>query len=209
MAAFTKKPVTIEAMQVPHASDTDARAAFNGWLAERDRHEVSRWSAGDQTLIVRTIHGEEAVCRVGDWVIPEREEGRFYPCKPDIFAASYAPTLPSSSHDGGGRGLSFGQAIEQAKAGDAIARDGWNGKGMFVVLMPALYLPPFNTQDTARKVNDRTAKWIGEGAPLDCQPYFAMYTAMKQWQPGWLASQADMLADDWCVVQGASQSRAA
>jgi hypothetical protein len=60
-----------------------------------------------------------------------------------------------------------------------------------------LQLPPFNTQDTSRKVNDRTAKWIGEDKPLDCQPYFAMYTADEKWQPGWLASQADMLADDW------------
>jgi hypothetical protein len=96
--------------------------------------------------------------------------------------------------------LSFGHAILAAESGHAIRRAGWNGKGMFVVLMPALYLPPFNTQDTSRKVNDRTAKWIGEDAPLDCQPYFAMYTADKKWQPGWLASQADMLAKDWQVV---------
>ena len=49
-------------------------------------------------------------------------------------------------------------------------------------------------------MNDRTAKWIGEDAPLDCCPYFAMYTADKKWLPGWLASQTDMLADDWFVV---------
>lgn len=96
--------------------------------------------------------------------------------------------------------LSFGHAIEAMKAGHKVARAGWNGKGMFIVLMPPLYLPPFSTADTSRKVNDRTAKWIGEDAPLDCQPYFAMYTALKQWQPGWLASQADMLANDWQVL---------
>ena len=84
--------------------------------------------------------------------------------------------------------LSYGLAIEAAKLGHAIARQGWNGKNMFVVLMPALSLPPFNTTDTQRKVNDRTAKWIGEDAPLDCQPYFAMYTADKKWQPGWLVT---------------------
>jgi hypothetical protein len=93
--------------------------------------------------------------------------------------------------------VNFGWAIEQLKAGNAVSRRGWNGKSMFIVLMPALYLPPFNTQDTARKVNDRTAKWIGEDAPLDCQPYIAMYNATKQWQPGWGASQADMLGEDW------------
>lgn len=98
-------------------------------------------------------------------------------------------------------GMSFGLAIEAMKSGKAVARSGWNGKGMFVCLMPALYLPPFNATDTARKVNDRTAKWIGEDQPLDCQPYIAMYNAQKKWQPGWLASQADMLADDWYIIE--------
>lgn len=96
--------------------------------------------------------------------------------------------------------LTFGEAIEALKAGKKIARGGWNGKGMFIVLMPPLYLPPFNTEDTARKVNDRTAKWIGEDAPLDCQPYIAMYTADKKWQPGWLAAQPDMLSSDWGIL---------
>lgn len=100
-----------------------------------------------------------------------------------------------------GSGLTFGQSLILAQRGYAIQRSGWNGKGMFVAYMPALYLPPFNTQDTSRKVNDRTAKWIGEGAPLDCQPYFAMYTASKQWQPGWVASQQDMFARDWLVFK--------
>jgi len=96
--------------------------------------------------------------------------------------------------------LSFGHAIELAKDGYKIARSGWNGKNMFVVYMEPLYLPPYNTADTNRKVNDRTAKFIGEDKPLDCQPYFAMYNAQEQWIPGWLASQSDMLAEDWCIV---------
>lgn len=96
--------------------------------------------------------------------------------------------------------MNFGEAIEALKNQKRVARHGWNGKGMWLVLMPALALPAFNTQGTERKVNDRTAKWIGEDQPLDCQPYIAMFNAQKQWQPGWLASQADMLADDWEVV---------
>ena len=94
----------------------------------------------------------------------------------------------------------FGWAIEQLKAGNKVARAGWNGKGMWVVMMPSLYLPPFNSQEPGAKVNDRTARHIGEDMPLDCQPYMVMWTADKKWQPGWLASQADMLAEDWSVV---------
>ncbi|MCK1501518.1 DUF2829 domain-containing protein [Bradyrhizobium sp. 188] len=104
--------------------------------------------------------------------------------------------------------MNFSDALNFLKAGRRLTRLGWNGNKdrlasgsvMFIVLMPRLQLPPYNTQDTARKVNDRTAKWIGEDQPLDCQPYFAMYTASKLWQPGWLASQADMLADDWACL---------
>ena len=97
-------------------------------------------------------------------------------------------------------GMSFGLAIEAAKLGHKIARTGWNGKNMFVVYMPPLHLPPFNTQEPGPRVNDRTAKFIGEDTPLDCQPYFAMFNAQKQWIPGWLASQSDMLADDWKII---------
>lgn len=96
--------------------------------------------------------------------------------------------------------MNFGDAITALKAGHKVARLGWNGKGMWIVLMPPFYLPPFNTQEPGPKVNDRTAKHIGADTPLDCQPYIAMWTAAKQWQPGWLASQADMLAEDWEIV---------
>ena len=96
--------------------------------------------------------------------------------------------------------MNFGEAIQEAKAGRKIQRQGWNGKGMWIVLMPALSLPPFNSQEPGAKVNDRTAKHIGIGTPLDSQPYFAMWTAQRKWQPGWLASQADMLAEDWTII---------
>ena len=96
--------------------------------------------------------------------------------------------------------LFFGQAIEAIKVGYKVARKGWNGKDMFIVYMPSLKLPPFNTQGTEREVNDRTAKWIGVDQSLDCQPYIAMYNAQKQWIPGWVASQSDMLSDDWYIV---------
>lgn len=97
-------------------------------------------------------------------------------------------------------GLTFGQAIEAMKAGKKVARAGWNGKGMWVVLMGGMTLPPYSTQGTERKVNDRTAKFIGEDTPFESLPYIAMWTADKKWLPGWLASQTDMLSEDWMTV---------
>ena len=96
--------------------------------------------------------------------------------------------------------MTFGEAIASMKAGLKVAREGWNGKGMFVVLMPELKLPPHSSQDPGAKVNDRTAKHIGVDTPLDSRPYFAIFTAQKQWQPGWHPSTQDCLGEDWMVV---------
>jgi len=95
----------------------------------------------------------------------------------------------------------FGWAILQLKAGNKVAREGWNGKSMWIVLMSAMSLPPYNTQGTEKKVNDRTAQWIGKDTPLNTLPYIAMWTASKEWLPGWLASQTDMLSTDWTIVK--------
>lgn len=94
----------------------------------------------------------------------------------------------------------FGEALEAMKQGKKVSRRGWNGKDMFIVMMPPLQLPPNNAQEPGAKVNDRTAKFIGEDQALDCLPYIAMFTALKQWLPGWLASQSDMLGEDWFIL---------
>jgi hypothetical protein len=90
--------------------------------------------------------------------------------------------------------MTFEQALVEVKQGKKITRKGWNGKGAWVVMMPSLYLE-------AGMVNGRTRKHIGEGVPLDSQPYFAMMTSEGKWQPGWIPSQADLFADDWEVVE--------
>ncbi len=110
------------------------------------------------------------------------------------------PTTAAAEPKGDIKMQGIGWAVKQMQDGHAVRRSGWNGKGMFICLMPELQLPPFNTQDTNRKVNDRTAKWIGEDQSLNCRPYIAMYNAQKEWQPGWLCSQADLLATDWELV---------
>ena len=134
----------------------------------------------------RRFGGEET----GDGYMVEYEGGYTSWSPKDVFEKAYRRMNM----------LTFGLAIEALRKGLKVARAGWNGKGMWIVLMPSLYLPPFNTADELRKVNDRTAKHIGEDKPLDSQPYFAMWTAQGKWQPGWLPSQADMLAEDWEIV---------
>ena len=95
--------------------------------------------------------------------------------------------------------MDFGEALIKLKEGFKLHRYGWSGKGQWVVIMPALYLPPFSSQEPGAKVNDRTAKHIGSDTPLDSQPYFALFNAQCKWQPGWVPSVSDILANDWMV----------
>ena len=71
----------------------------------------------------------------------------------------------------------FGEALRRMKDRFAVTRAGWNGKGMHVYLETWQNLPPGTYE-----------------------PCIVMFTAQEKRQPGWLASQADMLADDWMLA---------
>lgn len=85
-------------------------------------------------------------------------------------------------------GLSFGLAIEAAKMGKKIARAGWNGKNQYVELAYCI-----SYKNNAAEVVNVNHCNIGNKA-------FA-FVGTSGVQMGWLASQADMLADDWCIVE--------
>ncbi len=88
--------------------------------------------------------------------------------------------------------MNFGEAILALKAGQRVARSGWNGKSMWLAYMPDVVIPE-------GMVNGRTKKFVPTG-DLRVGGYVVMWTAAGVWQPGWLASQADMLSDDWEVL---------
>ena len=87
----------------------------------------------------------------------------------------------------------FGWALKQLHNGSKVARSGWNGKGMWIVLQ-AGYPDgiPINA-NTAR------ATGIAEGTICKFLPYIMMKTADGAFVP-WLASQTDILASDWELV---------
>lgn len=87
--------------------------------------------------------------------------------------------------------MNFGEALEALKAGKKVARAGWNGKGMF------LYYVPKNRYTALTDVAKEIA---GEDGKVEYGAYIAMKTAQGNVVP-WLASQTDMLADDWNVVE--------
>lgn len=93
--------------------------------------------------------------------------------------------------------MKFGEAIELAKKGKAVARQGWNGKGMWVTMSPGAFNLPF-TQFWS-EANRRYAE--GRGGTAEVLPCMTMRTATGEILMGWLASQTDMLSGDWVEVE--------
>ena len=97
----------------------------------------------------------------------------------DVFEAAYRETS----------GMNFGLAIEAAKIGKKIARAGWNGKNQYVELGHDFsYIAPGGIP--VRPVQH-----------LDIGSQALVFVGTRGRQVGWLASQADMLADDWMIVE--------
>jgi hypothetical protein len=85
--------------------------------------------------------------------------------------------------------MDFGAALIALRAGHRVARSGWNGKGMFIYLVPAgNYFPTTSV-----------AKAYFGGQLVPYKPYIAMKTVDEDVVP-WLASQTDLLAEDYFVV---------
>ena len=86
--------------------------------------------------------------------------------------------------------MDFSSALQALKQSEAVARKGWNGKGMFLYLVPANAYP---AQTGIAK------KYWGREACVPYGGYIAMKTADNNVVP-WLASQTDILAEDWCIL---------
>lgn len=151
-----------------------SRAEYNtyrGWELPADE------SGADAGMLVEYIDGGQANHR--------DHEGYISWSPLDVFERAYRPVS----------GMTFGQAIEALKTGRRVARTGWNGKGMWLVLVPGT--PMFATT---------------EGSPYhkagvlatEILPHIDMWTVNAEGRramlPGWLASQTDMLAEDWAIV---------
>ena len=93
----------------------------------------------------------------------------------DVFEESYREV----------NGMSFGLAIEALKKGYKVARSGWNGKGIFIELQ----VPDINSKMTSPYIFIDTTglETNNPNAPKSRVP--------------WLASQTDMLADDWQIIK--------
>ncbi len=86
--------------------------------------------------------------------------------------------------------MNFGDALQALKDGKRVARAGWNGKGMFLFLVPG---------STFSVNREPLLSIMGEGTQVQYHAHIDMKTAQGYVVP-WLASQADLLSEDWEIV---------
>lgn len=90
----------------------------------------------------------------------------------------------------------FGQAVESLKLGRKVARKGWDGKGMFLWLKPfALVKSEWCKDPKLKEIADRN------GGEIEALGTICMKTADDKILTGWLASQTDILSNDWILVE--------
>ena len=152
-----------------------SRAAYNlfrGWQLPADEN------GEDEGYLVEYIDGGQANTATYKGYVPWSPK--------DVFERAYKPT----------EGMTFGLALEALKKGCKVARKGWNGKGMWLILVPG-----------QKEVALRQGTPYGDALALtSCEilPHIDMWTTnahgRRAMLPGWLASQTDMLSDDWEIV---------
>lgn len=96
--------------------------------------------------------------------------------------------------------MDFGKALEALKQGKKVTRKGWNGKGMFLWLKPAATIK----SEWCKDDTELKALVDSNGGEMLALGTICMYThdssGRKAILTGWLASQSDMLSEDWELV---------
>ena len=107
----------------------------------------------------------------------------------DVFKRAYRPYKDKS--------MDFGNALAALKMGLKVARAGWNGKGMWLILVAG----------TPHAVLRESTPYRAALGQESCEilPHIDMWTTNAEGRramlPGWLASQTDMLAEDWQIIE--------
>jgi len=140
---------------------------FRGWTLPSDEN------GADEGYIVEYVDGGKANT--------DLYAGYVSWSPADVFGLVYRPC----------EGMTFGQAIEAMKAGQKVARSGWNGKGMFAYYVQANSYP---VQTGAAKSH------FGEGAMVPYNAYMAIKN-VNETVSTWVPSVNDVLSDDWRIVE--------
>jgi len=127
----------------------------------------------------------------GDWIArnPDNHDDQW------LVARAYFDKHMEPVVEGARDNLTFGGAIEAMKAGKFVRRRGWNGKGMYLWMMPGMRVrAEWCKEPHLRKLAEEN------GGEIEALGSIRMKTADGKVLTGWLASQTDMLLEDWEIV---------
>lgn len=95
--------------------------------------------------------------------------------------------------------MTFGEAIEALKKGYRVSRKGWNGKGMFLFLHDGMECKSVEGPENVyiQTINELNEK----NGSVKFVPVICMKAANDEVVVGWLASQTDMLSNDWTIFE--------
>ena len=150
--------------------------AYRGWILPSDEN------GDDQGYLVEYLDGGKAN--------HPGHAGYISWSPADVFNRAYRSTAD---------GFTFGDALQLLKSGHKVARAGWNGKGMWHSLSGPNGPREIAFENFWSKHNSDFARDNGGSAKV--LPCITMKTATGEILMGWLASQTDMLAEDWSVVE--------
>ena len=168
---FVKRPVEIEAFQMTAAAMGDNRD-WPEWLNKAwnkaKGHQGAVWRHADGRIQIGTLEGTHTVVE-NAWII-RGVKGELYPCKDEIFRATYDEVTEGVSFARASG--DFGHALKVLRNGGQVHRLGWNGKGLYV----ELHTP--------------------EAGSVISAPFLALHYPGGGCIP-WVPSQTDQLATDW------------
>lgn len=131
------------------------------------------------------------------WEVPSNENPADEGYKV-TYPDGYVSWCPKAQFEAAGRpcdGMTFGIAVEAMKRGAKVARKGWNGKGMYIWVIPG------STVSGCNQITDPHLAAIDKAeGEIRFLGSIRMRTATGDVLTGWLASQTDMLAEDWEIV---------
>ena len=159
--------------------NVDVPGSFkNGCILKREWSPMS----GDMMYMIK-VEGDSAPHGATGWWFHNSLIGKVESINSNEMAGNF-----NESRD-------FGYAIKALKAGYKVTRAGWNGKGMYLWLKPP-------TKVNAEFCKDPILKEVAQrnGGEIEALGTICMKTADNKVLTGWLASQTDMLAEDWKIV---------
>lgn len=201
---YRKKPVVIEAVKWigSQKSFEEVRQFFpdimdGGAVWYPDAPANLEVKTDSWPLFIQTLEGTMSA-QIGDYII-KGVNGEFYPCKPDIFEKTYQAESEGCESYPKNK-FNFGIALRYLQEGKAVARSGWNGKGMFVVkqipaqigldIIPKMQSLPQSAKDIL----------LGREQPISYTNQMLIINADGR-ADSWVPSSSDCFAEDWNIVE--------